>query len=75
MTHGGIVEDPGTGSATANLGGWFIGKNISLPIEFSIDQGEAVNRACSLGLKIDASKQIFVSGRVIPIGRGTVTLP
>ena len=75
MTHGGIVEDPGTGSATANLGGWFIGKNISLPIKFSIDQGEAVNRACSLGLKVDASKQIFVSGRVIPIGRGTVTLP
>ena len=75
MTHGGIVEDPGTGSATANLGGWFIGKNISLPIEFSIDQGEAVDRACRLGLKVDASKQIFVSGRVIPIGRGTVTLP
>ena len=75
MTHGGIVEDPGTGSATANLGGWFIGKNTSLPIEFSIDQGEAVNRACHLGLRVDASKQIFVSGRVIPIGRGTVTLP
>jgi len=75
MAHGGIVEDPGTGSATANLGGWFIGKNTTLPIKFSIDQGEAVNRACSLGLKIDASKQIFVSGRVIPIGRGTVTLP
>lgn len=75
MTHGGIVEDPGTGSATANLGGWFIGKNISLPIEFSIDQGEAVDRACHLGLKVDASKQIFVNGRVIPIGRGTVTLP
>ena len=75
MTHGGIVEDPGTGSATANLGGWFIGKNTTLPIKFSIDQGEAVNRACSLGLKVDAGKQIFVSGRVIPIGRGTVTLP
>ena len=75
MTHGGIVEDPGTGSATANLGGWFIGKNTSLPIAFNIDQGEAVNRACRLGLRVDASKQIFVSGRVIPIGRGTVTLP
>lgn len=75
MTHGGIVEDPGTGSATANLGGWFIGNNISLPIKFSIDQGEAVDRACHLGLKVDADKQIFVSGRVIPIGRGTVTLP
>ena len=75
MAHGGIVEDPGTGSATANLGGWFIGKSTTLPIKFSIDQGEAVDRACRLGLKVDASKQIFVSGRVIPIGRGTVTLP
>ena len=75
MTHGCIVEDPGTGSATANLGGWFIGKSTKLPIEFSIDQGEAVDRACRLGLRVDASKQIFVSGRVIPIGRGTVTLP
>ncbi|MBC7623489.1 MAG: PhzF family phenazine biosynthesis protein [Aeromicrobium sp.] len=75
LKHGGIVEDPGTGSATANLGGWFIGNNALLPLEYKIDQGEAVNRACRIGLKVDAKKQIFVSGRVIEIGRGTVTLP
>ena len=75
LKHGGIVEDPGTGSATANLGGWFIGKNAALPLEYSIDQGEAVNRACRIGLRVDSSKQIFVSGRVIEIGRGSITLP
>ena len=75
LKHGGIVEDPGTGSATANLGGWFIGENAALPLEYSIDQGEAVNRACRIGLRVDSSKQIFVSGRVIEIGRGSITLP
>jgi PhzF family phenazine biosynthesis protein len=75
LKHGGIVEDPGTGSATANLGGWFLHKNASLPVEYRIDQGEAVNRGCHLGLKVDTGRRIFVSGRVIEIGRGTVTLP
>ena len=73
--HGSVIEDPGTGSATANLGGWFLGQNAALPIEFVIDQGSAVNRACRLGLNVDAQKRIRVSGRVIEIGRGVVTLP
>ena len=75
MKHGGIVEDPGTGSATANLGGWFLQKNAALPLEYGIDQGEAVDRACRIGLRVDTNKQIFVSGRVIEIARGTVSLP
>jgi trans-2,3-dihydro-3-hydroxyanthranilate isomerase len=75
MKHGGIVEDPGTGSATANLGGWFLQANAALPLEYSIDQGEAVDRACRIGLAVDTKKQIFVSGRVIEIARGIVTLP
>lgn len=75
MKHDGIVEDPGTGSATANLGGWFVGRNVARPLEYSIEQGEAVNRACHLGLRVDDAGHIFVSGRVIEIGRGNVTLP
>lgn len=75
LKHGGIVEDPGTGSATANLGGWYILQNARLPIEYSIDQGEAVNRLCRIGLKVDAAGQINVSGRVIEIGRGSIALP
>lgn len=70
--NGSIAEDPGTGSATANLGGYFIAKGRSLPIDAAIIQGEAVKRVCHLGLKVDEQKNIFVSGNVIELGRGTV---
>lgn len=74
MKHGSIVEDPGTGSATANLGGWLCGSNRPLPTEYAIDQGAAVGRPCRLGLHVNAERKILVSGRVIEIGRGTVIL-
>ena len=73
--YGSVIEDPGTGSATANLGGWFLGRRAALPISVTIDQGAAVNRPCRIGLTVDAQKQITVSGRVIEIGRGVVSLP
>ena len=72
---GSVVEDPGTGSATANLGGWMLGADRALPLSFQIEQGASVNRPCHLGLAVDANKQIFVSGRVIELARGVVTLP
>ena len=75
LSHGAVIEDPGTGSATANLGGWFVKSNAALPLQYTIGQGEAVGRSSHLGLRIDAQKQIFVSGRVIEIGRGVVSLP
>jgi PhzF family phenazine biosynthesis protein len=75
LKYASVVEDPGTGSATANLGGWFLRQNTALPIDFAIDQGAAVNRPCRLRLTVDAQKQILVSGRVIEIGRGLVSLP
>jgi PhzF family phenazine biosynthesis protein len=75
LKHGSVVEDPGTGSATANLGGWFAGNGTPLPVDFAIVQGEPVNRICHLGLQVNAEKQIFVSGCVIEIGRGTISLP
>jgi trans-2,3-dihydro-3-hydroxyanthranilate isomerase len=71
---GSVVEDPGTGSATANLGGWMLGAGRKLPFEFSIEQGAMVNRPCHLGLRVDANKQIFVSGRVLELARGVVSL-
>jgi trans-2,3-dihydro-3-hydroxyanthranilate isomerase len=74
LKMGSIVEDPGTGSATANLGGWMLGADRQLPLEFSIEQGAMVNRPCYLGMRVDANKQIFVSGRVIELGRGTVAI-
>ena len=71
---GGLVEDPGTGSACANLGGWFIARGATLPLKSSVLQGDQVGRPCRLGLHVDASKRIFVSGRVIEIGRGEISM-
>lgn len=71
---GGVAEDPGTGSACANLGGWLLASGHALPAEYAIDQGEAVDRPCRLRLAVDADGAIRVGGRVIEIGRGTVTL-
>ena len=72
--HGAIVEDPGTGSACANLGGWLVATGASLPQQWSVAQGEAVGRRCKLGLAVDSAGRIFVSGHVIELGRGTVRL-
>jgi PhzF family phenazine biosynthesis protein len=73
--HGGVLEDPGTGSACANLGGWFLARKAALPLAFQVLQGDQVGRPCRLGLRVDAGERIFVSGRVIEIGRGEITLP
>ena len=72
--HGSVVEDPGTGSACANLGGWLLATHATLPQKLTIDQGEAVGRPCRLGLEVTTDRRIFVSGRVIEIARGTLTL-
>lgn len=74
LKHTSVVEDPGTGSATANLGGWMLRAKRSLPIEFSIEQGAQVNRLCHLSLRLDAQREIFVGGRVVELGRGSVSI-
>ena len=70
--HGAVVEDPGTGSACANLGGWLLVTGATLPQRISIDQGEAVRRRCRLGLTVTADRRIHVSGRVVELGGGTL---
>ncbi len=67
-----IIEDPATGSATANLGGWMIASGRTLPQRFEISQGEYADRPSTLFLEVDAQKRIFVSGDVIELGHGTV---
>jgi PhzF family phenazine biosynthesis protein len=74
LKHGSVVEDPGTGSACANLGGYLLLTNASLPAALAVDQGEAVGRRCRLGLRVGDDRGIEVSGRVIEIGRGTIRL-
>ena len=72
--HGGVVEDPGTGSACANLGGWFVAQNAPLPIAVEVLQGDQVGRPCRLGLRVSKERRIFVSGRVIALGAGEISL-
>lgn len=69
-----IIEDPATGSATANLGGWFIASGKTLPVSYEIAQGEYVSRPSRLFLHVDEERRIFVSGDVLEIGRGTIEL-
>jgi PhzF family phenazine biosynthesis protein len=72
--HGAVIEDPGTGSACANLGGWLLATNAALPQRLAIAQGDAVGRPCRLGLEVTADRRIRVSGRVIELGRGSIRL-
>jgi PhzF family phenazine biosynthesis protein len=74
LKQGSVVEDPGTGSACANLGGWFLATGAPLPVELTVAQGEAVGRPCRLGLIVDSGHRILVSGRVVELGRGTIEL-
>jgi trans-2,3-dihydro-3-hydroxyanthranilate isomerase len=74
LKYGAVVEDPGTGSACANLGGWLVVTGAKRPCALTLDQGEAVGRPCKLGLTVDDGGAIFVSGRVIEVGRGAIEL-
>jgi PhzF family phenazine biosynthesis protein len=72
-----IIEDPATGSACSNLGGWFSVIQPKVPIARSVSQGEAVQRPSTLFLNVEwleSNPRIFVGGDVIELGRGTVNL-
>jgi PhzF family phenazine biosynthesis protein len=71
---GAMLEDPATGSATANLGGWFIATGRGLPLEVEISQGEYAARPSTLHLQVDAERRIYVSGDVVELARGVVNL-
>jgi PhzF family phenazine biosynthesis protein len=68
-----LLEDPATGSACANLGGWFQATRPGAAIERTISQGEAVQRPSTLYLSV-RDGAIRVGGDVIELGRGTVVL-
>jgi len=69
-----VLEDPATGSATANLGGWCLALGRELPCRFEIEQGEQTGRPSLLYLEVNEERRIRVSGDVIEIGRGTIAL-
>ena len=68
-----ILEDPATGSACANLGGWFTVVRPQTDIIRVVSQGEMVGRPSTLDLSVKQGA-IHVGGRVVELGRGTVTL-
>ncbi len=69
-----VLEDPATGSATANLGGWCLATGRTLPCEFDISQGEYTGRPSALRLQVDEERNVLVSGDVVELGRGSITL-
>jgi trans-2,3-dihydro-3-hydroxyanthranilate isomerase len=74
-TRSGMTEDPGTGSACANLGGYLLDAGEPAPATFTATQGEFINRLNVLRLSLTTERRVRVGGRVLEIGRGTVTLP
>lgn len=65
-----ILEDPATGSACANLGGWFLAMGRRPPLAFEISQGELVGRPSILQLEVNTDNEVFVGGEVIELGSG-----
>jgi trans-2,3-dihydro-3-hydroxyanthranilate isomerase len=68
-----VVEDPATGSACANLGGWFLATKPGADQERVVSQGEAVARPSTLYLTVKGGA-ILVGGDVIELARGTLSL-
>ena len=69
-----ILEDPATGSAVANLGGWFLAMGRRPPIDIEISQGELIGRPSLLCLEVNTDKEVFVGGDVIELGSGILKL-
>ena len=69
-----ILEDPATGSACANLGAWFVAMGRRPPLSFEVSQGEFVGRPSTLHLEVNTDNEVFVGGKVVEIGSGTLVL-
>jgi trans-2,3-dihydro-3-hydroxyanthranilate isomerase len=72
--NGAILEDPATGSACANLGGWFVAMGRRPPLNFEVSQGELIGRPSTLQLEVNSDSEVFVGGEVIEIGSGIVNI-
>lgn len=68
---GGIAEDPATGSACANLGGWFLGHG-QRARSWTIHQGAQTGRPSTLHLTVDEHGSVRVGGLVQTYGAGTL---
>ena len=73
-SNGAVLEDPATGSACANLGGWHVATGAALPLTLTLRQGDAVQRPSRLVLRVESDGSIFVSGTVRELARGVLAL-
>jgi PhzF family phenazine biosynthesis protein len=64
-----VIEDPGTGSACANLGAWAHMQNLA-PLNWHITQAEFINRPNHLYLNVNDKGRIQVGGQVMPFSQG-----
>ncbi|KAJ3387462.1 hypothetical protein HDU84_000782 [Entophlyctis sp. JEL0112] len=63
----GVIEDPGTGSACANLGRLL--QREGRRGEYSLEQGHHVGRLCRIGISVQ-DEDVMVSGKVVQVGTG-----
>ena len=71
--HGGLTEDPVTGSLNAALGQWLIGAGLA-PTHYEARQGTALGRAGRVHVQQDAQGQVWVGGESVVCIKGQVTL-
>lgn len=69
-----VIEDPATGSACANLGGWFVTTKARLPLSKRVFQGKHIGRPSRLELHVDEQARIHVTGVVVELGAGVISL-
>ena len=68
-----LCEDPGTGSACANLGAWAHEAGFA-PLSWKITQAEAIDRPNHLYLNVSENGEIQVGGRVMPFAQGELNV-
>ncbi len=75
----GVVEDPASGSAAGALGG-YLARILKFPIDLciSIVQGVEINRPSQIKVDVHCDRgmvnSVKVSGKVVPVGEGTIFL-
>ena len=72
--HGAMVEDPATGSACANLGGWFVATGTPLPVTRDAAPGRCGRAAVAARPARRRGTRIFVTGSVVELGSGSIEL-
>lgn len=70
-----VIEDPGTGSACANLGGWWLATRGRETMQLDVHQGARTGRPCRLRLQVGSDGSVRVGGRVVEVARGAFLLP